>query len=55
MRVSDELYQELVKSLLEDTEWPVLKIGPAKVSGCEITKDKTKQFIYAKPEFVVKD
>ena len=54
MRVPEELYEELVKALLEDTEWPLLKIGITKVTGCEVSKDKTKQFIYAKPESVVR-
>ena len=54
MRVSEELYEELIKALLEETEWPLLKIGPTTVTGCEASKDKTKQFIYAKPESVVR-
>ena len=55
MRVSEELYEELVKALEEDTEWPLLKIGLAKVVGCEVSKDNSKQFIYAKPESVARN
>lgn len=55
MRVSNELYEQIVKALLEEIEYPILKIGPTQVKGCETSKDNEKQFIYAKAKFVVKE
>lgn len=55
VRVSNELYDQIVKALLEETEYPMLKIGPTEVKVCETSKDNKKQFIYAKAKFVVKE
>lgn len=55
MRVPDELYEEMVKALLEETEYPVLNLDSAKVTTCSTSKDGKKQFIYAKPKHVIKE